>query len=294
MTGHRVRPSDAEIDAWVAGARGRVLAHATPRRWWRRSLLVGSVVGAVAAGGLAYAAVERTRTPEPPTTVKGDSVIEIGRPAPGDKWLNLSISYRCKPGEGFDLRDEGRRVAWADCDLQSFPDEKDPTKLIPGPGGIQKSIPIDKVRGTKLILESTLTDAAIVKAEFGSTSAMSGPELLPPNGPDGKPAWVIPTYPVNEYGLTVGNIRMNVPESAYPDLIPFELDGREVYVLKRTFIIELPSHPDETFSSERIDRARGIRRDAQGGERFAAYEADGKTFAGWVTPELQRLSCSAC
>ncbi len=295
MTGFRERPSDAEVAAWVSSVRGPVLAHTAARRWWKvkRSLVVGSVVGAVAVGGLAYATSEHTRTPEPPATVQGDSVIEIGRPALGDKWLNLSISYRCKPGEGFDLRDDGRRLAWADCDLQSFPDEDDPTKLIPGPGGIQKSVPVEEVRGTKLILESTLTDAAIVKAEFGSTSAMSRPEAVPPNGPDGEPDWVIPTYPVNEYGLTVGQILMDVPESAFPDLIPFELDGREVYVLKRTFIIELPARPGE-FSMEQIDRHRGIRRDGRGREQFKAYKADGKTLAGWVEPELQRVRCSAC
>lgn len=238
------------------------------------------------------AAVERTRTPEPPPTVTGDSVIEIGRPAPGDKWLNLAISYRCKPGEGFDLRDGGRRVAWADCDLQSFPDEDDSTKLVPGPGGIQKSIPVGDVRGTALVLENTLTDAVIVKAEFAPTSAMSSPEQLPANGPDGKPEWVIPTYPVNKFGLTVGNIRVDVPESAYPDLIPFELDGREVYGLKRSFILQLPGRPGE-FSREEVDRARGVREDEQGHLQLKAYEADGKSFAGWVDTELQR-TCTAC
>lgn len=296
MTGLRERPSDVEIDAWVANVRGPVLAHAVPRRWWKvkRTLVVGSVVGAVAAGGLAYAAVERTRTAEPPITVTGDSVVEIGKPAPGDKWLNVSVSYRCKPGEGFDLRDEGRRLVWANCDLQSFPDENDPTKIVPGPGGIQKSIPIEDVRGTDLVLKSTLTDAAIVKAEFAPTSAMSGPEAVPPSGADGKPAWVMPTYPVNEFGLTVGSIRMEVPESAYPDLIPFKLEGREVYVLKRTYILKLPMGRGEPISREEIDRSRGIRRDAQGREQFEAYEADGKTFAGWVAPELQLSACSAC
>jgi hypothetical protein len=110
MTTRRERPSDTEVDLWVRDVRPHVLAHVGSRRWWRRlsrpTVALG-VVGIVAAGGIAYAAVEQTRTDEAlPEIRRGSSVVEIGRPGARDKWLTISVTYRCTKGETISVRDE--------------------------------------------------------------------------------------------------------------------------------------------------------------------------------------------
>lgn len=283
MTARRERPSDAEVEGWVIASRSSVLAHANTRRWRRRlsrPMVIGSVVGAVAAGGIAYAAVERTRIPDAPPTVRGNSFIEIGAPHPEDRWLNLSISYRCKPGERFELKDGDQRVAWADCDQQSFRDPKDPAKLVPGPGGLAKSIPVEDVVSTRLTMISTLTDAAVVDAEFGRTSAMSMPEILPPNGTDGLPAWDLPSYPVNEFGLTVGSrITVNTPYSAWPDLIPTTYRGQVAYFRADDNRL-MPGNPKEAVRMMKERERLGL--DVEGKIYRFVYAADGKTRLGKV------------
>jgi hypothetical protein len=296
MNDLRERPTAAETEAWVAHVRPVVMSRVSGRRRWRRlarPTVALSVVGAVAVGGIAYAAVERTKTPEAPPAVRGNDVIAIGRPGPDDRWLNLSISYRCKPGQGFELRDDRHVLAGATCDQQMFPDEDDPTKLTEGPGGIQKSVPISKVFGTELTLKSTLTVDVVVSATYGPTTNGRSPVQLPKADSDGRLQWKLPTYRVNEFGLTVGKILADVPESAYPDLVPYELDGREVYVRSESFTRELPGRPEKIDRVE-ADLARGVRTDAQGRVLFKAYEADGKTFVGWVDSTVRRTACTAC
>jgi len=301
MTDTREQPSDTELAAWVDERRGAVMSHARRTRWWRRvsrPTVVASLAGTVMVGGIAYAAVERTRTPTPPELHTGDAVFEIGTPGPEDRWLNVSISYRCRPGERFELTDDASTIFEADCDEQSFPDEDDPTRLNPGGGGLSTSIPVEEVRGTKLVLVGTLSDNYAVRAEYGPTSRAEQAPMLPPADGDGDPSWVIPTYPVNEHGLTVGQIREGVPEFAYPDLIPVEFRGREAYLLKETFIIRESGIPlDEARDKvERLDddRRRGIRWGADGTLYQRAYAADGTTFLGWRDSGFRRLNCTAC
>lgn len=272
MTELRERPSDAEIDAWVANVRGPVLAHAVPRRWWKvkRSLVVGSVVGAVAAGGLAYAAVERTRTAEPPTTVKGDSVVEIGRPGPDDKWLNVSVSFRCEKGERISVSAGSNELMESGCPKNGT--------VTYGERGMIGSRPVSEIRETELVVRSNLTHHYAIEASFGPRAVTVGPGRLPPEGPDGKPKWDIPTYPVNEYGLTVGSrITINTPDSAWPDLMPTTYKGQEGY-------FRTADNQGWAGTSEEVTRQRRERREQGlevGKKRYAwVYAADGKTRLG--------------
>lgn len=296
MTRFRERPSDTEIQNWVTEARASVLAHATQRRWWRRlsrPTVAASAMGAVLVGGIAYAAVERTRTPESPELHSGNAVFEIGAPGPGDKWLNVSMTYRCRPGEKFELKDDASVIMWADCDEQSFPDENDPTKIKPGPGGLSTSIPVNEVTGTELVVTGTLTDNYVVHAEYGPTTAAEQAPMLPPSDGEGKPTWVIPTYPVNEYGLTVGQIREGVPEFAYPDLIPVTYRGKTAYLLRESFIIRESGRPGGWSPAEE-DRRRGQRWGKDGTLYQRVYAADGRTFLGWNNSGFRRNRCTAC
>lgn len=274
MTGLRERPSDAELDAWVAQARGPVLAHAVPRRWWKvkRSLVAGSLVGVVAAGGLAYAAVERTRTAEPPTTVKGDSVIEIGRPAPGDKWLNLSVVFRCEKGERISISAGSKELMESGCPKNGT--------VTYGERGMSGSKPASEIRASELMVHTSLTHHYAIEASFGPRPVTVGPGRLPPEGPDGKPQWDIPSYPVNEYGLTVGTrITINMPHSAWPDLMPTTYQGQVAY-FRTADDLAMAGTLEEARRQMREQKRMGLKR----GHKIYkfVYAADGKTRLGKV------------
>jgi hypothetical protein len=272
MTGLRERPTDGEIEAWVAHARGPVLAHAVSRRWWRvrRSLVAGAVVGAVAAGGIAYAAVERTRTPEPPKTVRGDSVIEIGEPAPGDKWLNISVWFRCEKGERISISAGAEELMESGCPKNGT--------VSYGDRGMSGSEPISRIRDTELVVRSTLSHQFALDARFGPRAVSTSLHGLPPEGPDGELQWDLPNYPVNEYGLTVGSrITINTPASAYPDLMPTTLRRKPAYF--RTADVQgMPNTIDEMRRQDRERREQGL---VVGKKRYAwVYAADGITKLG--------------
>ena len=149
MTTSRQRPSDAEVEAWVAQVRPHVTAHAASRRWWRRlsrpTVALG-VVAMVAAGGIAYATVsDVTRTAEAPETIRGDSAIEIGLPAPGDRWLTISVTYRCGRGGRFAVRDDTHELLSGGC-----PEDG----VVGGHQGVSTSVPADEVDGTRLTVTS--------------------------------------------------------------------------------------------------------------------------------------------
>jgi hypothetical protein len=273
MTGLRERPTDGEIGAWVADARGPVLAHAVPRRWWRvrRSLVAGAVVGVVAAGGIAYAAVERTRTPEPPATVTGDSVIEIGRPAPGDKWLNISVWFRCEKGERISISVGANELMESGCPKNGT--------VSYGDRGMTSSKPVGDIHGTQLVVRSTITHRFAIDASFGPRPVPTVLHGLPPESADGELQWDIPEYPVNEHGLTVGSrITMNTPSSAWPDLIPVNFRGREGYFRKIDLLAQEPGTPEEARRQKQERREQGLE---VGKKRYQwVYAADGKTRLG--------------
>ncbi|KAA1395416.1 hypothetical protein [Aeromicrobium ginsengisoli] len=277
MTEQRLRPDDAEIAAMVAGVRPVVLRHAASRRWWRRlsrPAVLASVAGAVAVGGMAYAAVERT-TGSAPETHTGDSVLSIGKPGPKDNWLNVSVTYRCAPGESFELRDAKKEIFSRDCGTESSSEGDD------GRRGMLKSIPVDEVNGTRLVMTSDFSHDYRLTATFGPRAAMAQANVLPPTGPDGKPAWDIPDYTVNEYGLTVGAPRVSTPESAYPDLYPVQFEGREAYILKKDMLGEVAGNPTEAVRQMKERRRLGLI-DAKGNVYQFVYAADGKTRLGKV------------
>ena len=273
MTGARERPTHAEIDAWVAGARGPVLRHAVPRRWWRvrRSLVAGAVVGVVAAGGIAYAAVERTRTVEPPKTVKGNSVIEIGTPAPGDKWLNISVWFRCEKGERISISAGANELMESGCPKNGT--------VSYGDRGMTGSKPVGEIHATQLVVRSTITHQFAIDASFGPRAVTTVLHGLPPEDTDGTLQWDIPEYPVNEYGLTVGSrITMNTPSSAWPDLMPVTFRGEQGYFRKIDSIGQEPGTPEEARRQKQERREQGLE---VGKKRYQwVYAADGKTRLG--------------
>jgi hypothetical protein len=158
----RPLPTDTDMAGVVLGARAVVMAEVSSRRaWWRRlsrSTVIVGAVGAVAAGGIAYAAVERTAD-QPPETHKGSSAVEIGTPATGDKWLNVSVSFRCEPGESFVLRDAKSKIFSYNCGHESTSSQAG----LAG-RGLMKSIPVHKVRGTRLVMTSDLSSNYLVTA----------------------------------------------------------------------------------------------------------------------------------
>src|SRR4051794_38671153 len=184
MTGpRRERPTDADLANLVARSRVLVMSEVSSRRaWWRRlsrSTVALGVVGTVAAGGIAYAAVERTAEP-PPETHTGPSVVEIGKPGPGDKWLNVSVSFRCEPSESFVLRDAMSKIFSYNCHHES-------TSGDPGLGGrgVMKSVPVGDVHGMRLVMTSDLSSNYLVTATWGPRASMLEQGALPDDGRDG-------------------------------------------------------------------------------------------------------------
>lgn len=277
----RERPTDADLANVVAGSRVRVMSEVSSRRaWWRRlsrSTIALGVVGTVAAGGIAYAAVERTAD-QPPETHTGPSVVEIGTPGPGDKWLNVSVVYRCRPGESFALRDATSELLSAECDRESDPEQVDPVKGGVRSHGIRKSVRAGQVHGTTLRVVGDLSSNYRITASWGPRAVMEPAEVLPPTGSDGKPEWDIPDYTVNEYGLTVGRPTINTPESAYPDLFPVTFKGNEAYILKRDMLGEDAGNPKEALRQMKERRRMGL--DVHGRIYQFVYAADGKTRLG--------------
>jgi hypothetical protein len=276
MTSMRERPSDMEIGEWVAAVRPRVLARVGSGGWLRRlrpPLVAGAVVGAVAVGGLAYAAVERTRAPGPAPEIRhGSSVVEIGRPAAGDRWLNLSITYRCRAGERFAVRDDRHELVAGRC--------KDDDGRGLTSRGIAKSVPADDVRGTRLSVVSDLSREYRVDATWGPRRSMPMAQAMPSVGPDGVAAWDLPRYPVNEYGLTVGDsIKINTPESAWPDLLRTTYRGRVAY-FKTSEEMAMPGSPEEAVRQMKQRRALGL--DVDGRQYRFVYAADGTTRLGKI------------
>lgn len=171
MTSMRERPSDAEVDAWVAQARPHVMAHARSRRWWRRlsrpTVALG-VVGLVAAGGIAYAAVEQTRAGQAlPEIRRGSSVVEIGHPGPGDKWLNLSVTYRCKKGQTISVRDDTHELMAGNCPEGGG---------ALGSSGTSLSVPVDEIRGTRLTVSSDISHGYGLNAVWARSLPSVSPE----------------------------------------------------------------------------------------------------------------------
>lgn len=276
MTTVRERPSEAEIAEWVAVVRPRVLARAGRGGWLRRlrpPLVAGAVVGAVAAGGLAYAAVEHTRAPGPAPEIRhGSSVVEIGRPAAGDRWLNLSMTYRCREGERFSLRDGRHELMAGRC---RDGDGRDVTSR-----GIAKSVPSDEIRGARLSVVSDLSREYRVDAAWGPRRSMPIAQAMPSVGPDGVAAWDLPRYPVNEYGLTVGDTyTINTPESARPDLLRTTYRGRVAY-FKTSEDTAMVGSPEEAVRQMQERRALGL--DVHGRLYRFVYAADGTTRLGKV------------
>lgn len=277
MTGRRERPTDAEIGAWVADVRGPVLSHAVPRRrWWRlsRPLVVGSVVGAVAAGGIAYAAVERTRAGVVPEIRSGNSVVEIGKPAVGDRFLNLSMTYRCRKGEKISVRDATHELMSGGCSADTGE-----AGLVSR--GLSGSRPVEEIHGTKLTVTSDISREYRVDATWGPRASMPVAQALPEIGPDGRATWDVPRYRVNEFGLTVGNrMTMNTPESAWPDLIPTTYRGEQAYFRKQDMLGEMAGNPEEAVRQMRERREQGL--DIDGELYQFVYAADGRTRLGKV------------
>lgn len=276
MTQMRQRPSELDIDAWVAQARPHVVARATSRRWWRRlsrpTVALG-VAGMVAAGGIAYAAVERTRPSEPlPEIRRGSSVVEIGRPGPGDKWLNVSVTYRCKKGERILVRDETHELMSGDC-------LEDSTEVGVTSRGVSGSRRADEIHGTQLTVTTDISREYRVDATWGPRASMPMARAMPSVGPDGTANWDVPTYPVNEYGLTVGNrVTVNTPESAWPDLMPTTYKGHEAYFRTKDSLGQMAGTPEEAVREMRERKQQGLNVD---GKLYQfVYAADGRTRLG--------------
>lgn len=275
MTDLRERPSEAQVDAWVAAARPVVLENAARRHWWRRlsrPTVVLSVVGAVAAGGIAYSAVERTRTGAAPELFTGDSVLEIGAPGPDDKWLNISVRFRCERGERISIRAGAQELMESGC-------PKNGTDSY-GSRGMSGSEPRADIHVTKLIVKSTISHDYRITAEWGPRAVSQRMMALPPVGADGQPQWKIPTYRVNEYGLTVGDhFYMDQPEETYPDLLPTRFKGRVAYFRMKDSL-------QDANTLEEIERQARERREQGldvGGKRYRwVYAADGETRLGKV------------
>ena len=270
MTTMRERPSDTEVATWVVDARSPVLAHAHARGWWRRlsrPLVVGSFVGAVAAGGIAYAAVERTRTAEAPPVFTGDTTVEIGAPGPSDAWLNISVVFRCDKGDRISISDDVRQLMESGCPKNGT--------VTYGERGMFKSEPVSEVVGTRLRVKSTISRVYRIKARWGPRAQDGTVSALPPDGADGKPAFDLPTYPVNEYGLTVGDrITINQPEEAYPDLQPTTYRGKVAY-FRTADQSQMAGNPAEAVRMMKERERLGLHVD---GKIYQfVYEADGKT-----------------
>jgi hypothetical protein len=276
MTTMRERPSETEIESWVAAVRPHVVARAGRRGWLRRlrpPLVAGAVVGAVAVGGLAYAAVERTRGPGAVPEIRhGASVVEIGAPAAGDRWLNLSMTYRCREGERFSVRDDRHELVAGRCEDS---DGRGVTSR-----GISRSVPADEVRGTRLSVVSDLSREYRVDATWGPRRSMPRAQAMPSVGPDGVAAWDLPRYRVNQYGLTVGDsYTINTPESARPDLLRTTYRGRVAY-FRTSEEMAMPGSPEEAVRQTEERRALGL--DVDGRLYRFVYAADGKTRLGKV------------
>lgn len=275
----RERPGDAAFDEMVARAKVAAMSGVASRqRWWRRlsrpTMALG-VAGVVAAGGIAYAAVDRP-APEPPETYKGPSVIEIGSPGPGDKWLNISVSYRCEPGESLAVRDDRSTFLSYDCEGEST--SSSPGLEGVGGRGVADSIPVDEVHGTRLVVTSDLSNNYLVTATWGPRAQIEMQGTLPEDGPDGEPDWAMPAYEVNEYGLTVGAPTVRTPESAWPDLYPVEFKGEEAYFIKADMVGNIPGTLEEGKRQTAERRRLGL--EVNGKSYQFVYAADGKTKLG--------------
>ena len=278
MTSMRERPSEAGIDAWVAAVRPHVMAHVGVRRWWRRlarpSVALG-VAGMVAAGGIAYAAVEQTRTGGPlPEIRSGSSVVEIGEPGPGDRFLNISVTYRCKKGETISVRDDTHELMSGHC-------REDTGEAGLVSRGVSGSRPADEIHGTRLAVVSDISREYRVDATWGPRQSMPLAQALPEVGPDGTATWDAPRYPVNTYGLTVGDgISVNTPESAWPDLIRTTYEGKVAYFRKQDMRGEVAGTPEEAVRQMQERKDRGL--DVDGKLYQFVYAADGRTRLGKV------------
>lgn len=273
------RPSDSELEAMVARARVAVMSGVASRRGlWRRlsrpTVALG-VVGVVAAGGIAYAAVDRSAS-VPPEAHMGPSAVEIGTPGPGDKWLNVSLSFRCEPGESFVLRDDRSTIFSYECGDESTVAESDGRGI--GGRGVADSVPADEVHGTRLVMSSDLSNNYVITATWGPRALIEMDVVLPEDGPDGKPDWEMPAYRVNEYGLTVGVPTIRTPQSAWPDLYPVTFKGQEAYFIKADMVDAIPGTPEE--AKRRSEERRRLGLDVDGKSYQFVYAADGKTRLG--------------
>lgn len=230
--------------------------------------------GVIAAGGIAYAAVELP-TAVVPEAAKGSSVVEIGNPGRTDKWLNVSVTYRCVKGEKFVLRDDVKELLSATCD------RTDQSTVEGGGtdgGGLMKSFRLREIRGSRLVMTSNLTQNYVVSAVWGERALLNGIDPLPADGPDGKPGWKFPNYEVNEYGLTVGPIYADSPQEAWPDLWPVSYKGEDAYFLTSEMRDPIGGTSAEQRKLDRERKRLGL--DVDGKTYQFVYAADGKTRLG--------------
>lgn len=296
--GHR--PSEADFDDMVAHT------HTTMRRamrseslpWWRKLSRLTTVVGALVATGAvaggAYAATQLFTPSPPPAVHTGSTVVKLDTPAPDDKWLNVQMAYTCKPGERFTLRDGDRVIFDENCDANHYSTDES----MAGSGtssdsaassdqgaangraqrGISKSIPIAEVNGAKLVLDSTLSRDYRIVAVFSPTAEMTR-LVLPGRKPDGQTDWATPDYTINEYGLTVGQPKINTPEDQWPDLYPITFQGREAFLLGADMMGRLAMTPEQAIKEKDRRRREGLI-DDKGNLYNKVYAADGKTVLG--------------
>lgn len=230
MTGPkaRQRPADEEFDAMIASSRASLLStvRSTRSPWWRRTsgVVLGAVVlaGGATATGLAIA----DNQPDRAELRTGTTVLKLGVPKPGDKYVNVTFTWRCNPGGHFALQQApGSSLIEGDCDEMNDRGERKRTDMEVWTlgGGVLRA------RGDlTLTLKSNLREPYEFEAAYGARPIFSGPGVE--GGSDVQRAFGDPPkYRVNEYGLTVGVPKIDTATKDYPDLIPVLLNGREGY-----------------------------------------------------------------
>lgn len=307
----RTPPDDATFATALAETRGTVL-RAARRRPARRFLPF--VAGAVVAAGVGGGAVAIIRTDVVPETPVGDSIVRIGSPAPGDRWLNLSVAFSCVGGGRLRVLDGSTELVAIDCD-RDFAEDTDEETSAPDDGGnghspsgagdgshppqavrapsratnrgMSKAVPVTDVTSDRLVVESTLDRRYLVQAVFSPTSQTALSWGVPTDGPDGTPDWQTPSWPVNEHGLTVGMPSVGAPPGVVPDLVPTWFEGRRAYFRGSDYLGTVVLDLDEAREQVRRDREEGLLDDDGTIYRWV-YAADGRTRLGKVVTGSSR------
>lgn len=281
----RQRPSDAEFDAMIASTRTSLIAtlRSSTSPWWRRSTGIALGVTLLAGGGTATALALTDDSPAEAGPRTGRTTIELGKPEPTDKYVNVTFTWRCNPGANYTLIEGGWGHFYEFCEDRD--DRGKPERRANYVYTIGRDILLDGGSLT-LVLKSTLTEPYEITAAYGARPILPAPgvEGTTPEElkePYGQP----PAYDTNEYGLTVGNPTIDTAPDDWPDLMPVELNGQPGYLRTDDPGYEPGLQLPDVERLKAIDEARrkaglikqhGKRTDYY---RFV-YAADGKTILG--------------